>query len=253
MNEERRQLLADMARVQALYLLRILRETDRSPADLMATQTPWRGQLPAPGMAWPEFVRCVAEILLPSNTVPASEPERVKRFVEFADPLFAEGLRESAEAERRLRWFGSFRFGEHPEQAAISLHIANRCSPRSPFEDLEVCFGWLRDLCAAAEALPFPLHKVICGTWLNDRSDFLRLFPASYAGSLQVSSPDEKTGGGWWGQLVDRRGQLHWGRAAQLLETGQFPHPRKAGCCASQEFQAHVADGAGGAAARLVS
>lgn len=251
MGDGAQQLLADMARVQALYVLRVFRETGRPPEELLATQTPWQCQLPAAGPAWPDFLLRGIEILWPRDTASATEPERAERFVAFAGPLFAQGPLADVAAQARLRWFGCFRFVEHPKQNAISLHMANRCAPRSPFEDLGRCFRWLRDLCAAAGALPFAVRTVTCGSWLNDRPDFLRLFPASYAANLKLSSPDGKTGGGWWGQLVDRRGCLHRGRATQLLETGQFPHPRKESGCEFAEFKAHVEAGAGDATARM--
>ena len=237
-----------MARVQALYVLRLWRETGRSLDELIATQTPWRSQLPSEGAAWPEFVQRAAEIL----SSPSIETDRADRLVEFADPFFAEGIGRTAEADRNLRWFGSFRFAEHPGEGAISLHIANRSGIRSPFEDMKGCFECLRNLCAAAETLTFPVSMVTCGTWLNDRPEFLSLFPASYRSSLQISPPDGKTGLGWWGQFVDRRGQLHRRRADQLLETGSFPHSRKDGKCGFQEFKAHVEAGADGVEKHLI-
>ena len=248
MSNGKRQLLADMARLQALYVLRLWSETGRSLDELIATQTPWRSQLPSEGASLPEFVQCAAEIL----SSPSSEADRADRLVEFADPLFAEGIGRTAEADRNLRWFGSFRFAEHPGEGAISLHIANRGGACSPFEDMKGCFECLRDLCTAVETLTFPVSMVTCGTWLNDRPDFLSLFPASYRNSLQISPPDGKTGLGWWGQFVDRRGQLHRRRADQLLKTGSFPHSRKDGKCDFHEFKAHVAAGAYGAGKHLI-
>ena len=231
-------LMRDMARVEAHYLLRVLRESGGLFRDLAATQTPWRGMIAA-NCSCDDFL-ARAESLLIGAANSLSAGERVERFLEYADPFFAAGPMVMGDELTRYRWFGCFRFGSHPEIGAISIHIRNNCMPHSPFENLSACARSLSAICEAAEAEPFPVESVTCGTWLNDLPVFLGLFPPSYRASLEVSPPDSKGGWGWWGQLVDRTGQLHAKRAATVLETGRFPHPRKEGRCGFQEFKRHV-------------
>jgi len=232
-------LLRDMASVQAHYLLRVLRETGGAFAACVVTQTSWRATLPAMGPNWDRFVE-QAEALLLSDADSVPEDRRVDRFLAYAAPLFAAGPMATGEIFAGQRWFGCFGFGSHPEDNAISIHIRNACRPHSPFDDLPACFRSMKAICEAAEAGPFPVRKVTCGTWLNDLSVFVGLFPPSYRATLKVSPPDSKGGWGWWGQLVDRNGRLHARRAAAIMETGRFPHPRKEGWCGFEEFKQHV-------------
>jgi hypothetical protein len=244
----RRVLLADMARVQARYVLRLGAESGRPPAELIAAQTPWRGRLRDPAADWPPFLERAAAILAGAG----SEETRAERLAAFADPFFADAIPPALRAEAELTWFGDFRYTEDRNAGAIALHIANRGGSGAGFSDRGACFAQLRLLCADARRRTSAVAKVVCGSWLNDRDDFLALFPPSYRQSLGTSSPDDKTGWGWWGQLVNREGRLHARRAARLLASGDFPHPRLVGECRFDEFQAHVEAGgtSGGDVAR---
>lgn len=233
------ELLTAMARVQAHFLLRVWRQDGGRFPDLVVTRTPWRGMLPR-ACDWDDFL-AQAETLLLSEADDLPAPDRVKRFLAHASPLFGAGPLASEADYAGLQWFGNLRYHAHPEMTAISLHIRNNGMPRSPFDDLAACFRSLRRLAEAASAAePYPITEVFCGSWLNDLPVFLSLFPASYRQSLQVSPPDTMGGFGWWGQLVDKTGRLHAKRAAMVLETGVFPHPRKTGRCRFDEFRRHV-------------
>ena len=243
MDEARLRLFHDMTRVQAHYLLRQIRESGRGFAGAAVTQTPWQTSLPEESPTWEEFLGR-AELMLTDDGVP--EADRVLRFCDDAAPLLAAGRVDRPDLVARHQWFGSFRFNEHPERNAISLHIRNNSAPRSPFEDMDACFRALAELCAEAAKVAFSLRTVTCGTWLNDLPVFLELFPASYARSLKLSHPDTKAGWGWWGQIIDRTGKLHQGRAEAIVRTGRFPHPRKGGECPFEEFRSHVEERAEG-------
>jgi hypothetical protein len=230
-----------MARVEAYYLLRVLHEDGGRFDELAITRTPWRGMLPST-CNWCDFLARAERLLLTDDAVPA--PDRVERFLTYASPLFGAGPLTSDRDYAGLRWFGNLRYHAHPETSAISLHIRNNCMPSSPFDDLPACFHSLRQLGeAAATTEPYEIAEVFCGSWLNDLPVFLSLFPASYRESLEVSPPDSQGGFGWWGQLIDKTGGLHAKRAAMVLETGVFPHPRKTGRCRFDEFMRHVAAG----------
>lgn len=232
------ELARDMARVEAHYLLRVLREDGGQFNERVVTQTPWQGMLPG-GCPWDRFLEQAEELLL-NDADNLAEDDRVERFLSYAAPLFGAGPMTGEEFAGSL-WFGSFRYHPHPNEHAISLHIRNNCMPRSPFDDLPACFRFLRRLGETASATePFEIAEVMCGSWLNDLPVFLSLFPLSYRESLEVSPPDSKGGFGWWGQLIDKTGRLHAKRAAMILETGVFPHPRKTGRCSFEEFMRHL-------------
>lgn len=233
------ELLADMARVEAHYLLRVLREIGGRFCELAVTQTPWRGMLPA-DYDWDDFL-ARAESLLLGDGDALTEDDRIARFLAYASPLFGTSPMASEAEYDGYQWFGCFRYHPHPEMSAISLHIRNNSMPHSPFDDLPSCFRSLRQLGETASGNePFEITEVICGSWLNDLPVFLSLFPPSYLESLEVSPPDSKGGFGWWGQLIDKTGCLHTKRAAMLLETGVFPHSRKTGQCGFAEFMRHL-------------
>jgi hypothetical protein len=235
-------LMTEMARIEAHYLLRVLRENGRCFGESVVTRTPWRGMLPRM-CDWDDFL-AHAEGLLLTDADAVSAHDRVERFLAYASPLFGAGQLTSDRDYAGLRWFGNLRYHGHPEMSAISLHIRNNCMPRSPFDDLPACFRSLRRLGeAAAVTEPYEILEVFCGSWLNDLPVFLGLFPPSYRESLEVSPPDSQGGFGWWGQLIDRTGGLHARRAAMVLETGVFPHPRKTGRCRFDEFMRHVTTG----------
>jgi hypothetical protein len=234
------ELVYDLARVQAHYLLRVLRENDGSFGELVGSYTSLQGMLPA-DYARDEFLM-QAERLLLGDADTLSEDDRVERFMAYASPLFgACGMTSEAEYAG-YQWFGCFRYHPHPEMNAISLHIRNNCMPQSPFDDLPACFHSLRRLGEMAAATePFEIAEVMCGSWLNDLPIFLDFFPPSYRDSLEVSPPDSKSCFGWWGQLIDKTGRLHTKRAAIILETGVFPHSRKTGRCGFAEFMRYLA------------
>lgn len=232
------ELLADMARVEAHYLLRMSREIGGVFSELAGAYTPWRGMLPN-GQAWDGFLVQAEGLLLDDAH---TEDDCVERFLAYASPLFGASPMASEAEYAGYHWFGCFRYHPHPDEQAISLHIRNNSMPQSPFDDLPACFRSLRQLGETASATePFEVAEVICGSWLNDLPVFLGLFPPTYRESLEVSPPDSKSGFGWWGQLIDKTGRLHAKRAAMILETGVFPHSRKTGRCGFAEFMRYLA------------
>lgn len=233
------ELLTGMARVQAQYLLRVLREEGGTFAARAVTRTPWRGLLPD-RCQWDDFL-LHAEALLLRDLDALPEADRIERFLAYVSPLFAGSVMASEREYLGQRWFGCFRYHAHPDMNAISLHVRNNIMPRSPFDDLPACARSLRRLGKAAEAIePFDIAEVMCGSWLNDLPVFLALFPATYRESLEVSPPDSRDGFGWWGQLIDKRGCLHARRAAMIRDTGRFPHARKYGRCDFSAFMRHL-------------
>ena len=233
------ELLIDMARVQAHYLLRMLRETSGGFREVAGAYTCLSG-LVLPTVDADDFLTQTERLLL-DDADTLSESDRVARFLVYITPLCA-GAPLASEADyTRYRWFGSFRYHLHPEERAISLHIRNNSMPRSPFDDLPACCRLLAELGEAAVAeADFEITEVMCGSWLNDLPVFLDFFPPAYRESLEMSPPDSKNGFGWWGQLIDKTGRLHARRAAQIIETGVFPHARKFGKCRYDDFMRHV-------------
>ncbi len=237
-------MFTDTARLHARFLLRRHRETGEPILRLIETQTPWKAQMPVGGLPWEEFLERVIALL----TTADSEPARAEAAARYAGPIFAAGRLAGDPAIHT--WFGSFRYDTHPEREGVSLHIRNNSMPRSCFEDRRECFLRLRDLCAHARTRPFAVRTITCGSWLNDVPVFLSFFPPAYAAGLAASPPENRSGWGWWGQFIDKTGHLHAGRAARLLATGEFPHPRKEGRCSFDEFEAHVLRHAGDAIRR---
>lgn len=228
------QMFTDTARVHARYILRLRRERGTEWRELIETMTPWKAQMPTEGLPWEEFLSRATPLL----EAEASEESRADAVAAYAGPIFAAG--RLAGDPSIHTWFGSFRYDRHPEREAVSLHIRNNSMPRSCFEDRGQCFLWLRDLCAHARTNPFTIRTITCGSWLNDVPVFLGFFPPAYTASIVPSPTDKISGWGWWGQFIDRTGQMHKRRAEQLLSTGVFPHPRKDGQCDFAEFEEHV-------------
>lgn len=83
------------------------------------------------------------------------------------------------------------------------------------------------------------VETVWCGSWLNELSAFLDLFPDDWRGSLESRGRCNGTWG-WWGQYMDHRGFFHHRRAQVLRSTGRHPYVASSAHCALDDLVAHL-------------
>ncbi|MDD2706554.1 MAG: hypothetical protein PHV34_00990 [Verrucomicrobiae bacterium] len=136
-----------------------------------------------------------------------------------------------------LKWIGCFAWNQPPsDNSRALLHFYNACCPNSPFEQMDALRDDLLQCLADMRAKAPSVIQVSCGSWINNLEPFLSLFPETYVRSLTVSSPDSKSGMGWWGQFVTKEGTLNEKRADELRATGRFRYDRKEGTCLLEEL-----------------
>lgn len=137
---------------------------------------------------------------------------------------------------------GSLRYNLAPmddKPQRICFHIANACSPGSPFDDpryFPQCFMDLMDQCEAT----FGVTEIATGTWLNSYERWLKLFPQEWL--EHMSPPDYNVKGhyGFWGQFLTARRTFNHKLGAQFRATGRIPLPPRTSWCTIEAMRTHL-------------
>lgn len=114
-------------------------------------------------------------------------------------------------------------YSESPE-LLLTLHFRNRFSPDSPFEHKPELVAGLQKLVTDFHRAHPEITRVQCASWLNNKPEFLALFPQEWFDSRTVCLPMEASTG-WWGSLIDHNGRFRPERAAKFRERGGFSCP----------------------------
>lgn len=216
----------------------------------LLSQTTFYGQLPwflaPPAKDTPPekqpLWRGLVERLLPIQAAHAADRRPGAFCREAAEIVFPLAL--TADVRHRMtnreEWFGCFRYDYVPETRLLRLHFKNAYVPDSPFADPARLFRTLAEMVRALESRGAAPETVTCGSWIHHLRPFQALFPASYLASLAPTSPDSKTGDGWWGQFTSRHGSLHLRRARILKREGRFEFDRLSGRCPYRDYREHI-------------
>jgi len=122
----------------------------------------------------------------------------------------------------------------------LTLHFRNYYAPDTPFNHRKELIAAILKIIEKSEKARPDVVKVQCASWLNNIEPFYSLFPdqwfkTSYACPLEGNA-------GWWGQFVDRTGQLHKKNVAKFMETGQFLYPNRHCRCDVIELKSHLSN-----------
>lgn len=140
--------------------------------------------------------------------------------------------------------FAGFSYEFHGEYfgpetpALVTLHFRNFFAPDSPFSHRSALIDGLRRLVADAKAKCPDVSRVQCASWLNNVEPFYRLFPPSWYENSVVCPLEGHTG--WWGQLIDRQGQLHPKKVEAFRKTWTFEYPNRMCTCDLAELERRV-------------
>jgi len=150
-----------------------------------------------------------------------------------------------AQARRKIQnSFAGFMYEFHPEYFGpdvpdfLTLHFRNYFAPDSPFNHtLELAKGLLRLINESRQARP-DVTQVQCATWLNNIAPFQKLFPPEWMQRSNTCPLEGHTG--WWGQFIDRTGQLHQKNVACFRQTGRFLYPNRHCRCGIDALETHL-------------
>jgi len=138
------------------------------------------------------------------------------------------------------QWFGCFRYNYDENLKHIYLHFRNACCPESPFTSDR---DRVKELCALADDIKknalYP-ETIGCDSWLNELKIFQSFFPQEYSESFIISSPDSKSGYGWWGQFVGKDGKFNKLKAENFEKTMEFQYHRVIAKCSYESFVCHI-------------
>ncbi len=123
----------------------------------------------------------------------------------------------------------------------LTLHFRNFFAPHNPFLYPDQLQAGLRTLLDRALAQQPEIRYVQCASWLNQRPEFLRLFPPSYAANPKDCYP-ETNNTGWWGQFINAGGGFNEKAAAEFIANGgRFTYHNTHCICTVQELLSHLA------------
>ena len=124
-----------------------------------------------------------------------------------------------------------------PMTDIIDLHFINNVMPESPFNRLEDRAQELIGLLDNCSKKHPDIYSIQFGSWLNDHPSYRRLFPRNWQDTGETKSYNSLA---WWGQFMDRRGDIHAGNAASFRETGVFPYRCSFHACRIPELKNHL-------------
>ncbi len=137
---------------------------------------------------------------------------------------------------------GSLRYELEPDKAnpqRISFHIANACSPGSPFDDkayFPACFLALMAQCR----MKFGVTEIATGTWLNSHPKWLELFPEEWQRNLTPPNEDVQWHYGFWGQFITARKTFNRKLGEQFRREGRMPFLPRSSWCSMEAMRRHL-------------
>ena len=165
---------------------------------------------------------------------------------EVLEPYFAGRIEKDLITARKNieNSYAGFTFEYHCEYFGpakpefLTLHFRNYFAPDTPFNHRqELVVALLKIIDEVGHARP-DVNRVQCATWLNNIEPFYSLFPDQWFKTSYVCPLEGNAG--WWGQFIDRNGQLHKGNVAKFKETGQFLYPNRHCRCDIIDLKSHL-------------
>lgn len=176
----------------------------------------------------------VGDDAFPSRSWEQIEPCVLTRLEEILEPA-KESIRNS---------FSGFTYEFCPEYAGpstpdwLTLHFRNFFTPDSPFHHTPELVAGLLEILERSHRERPDVDQVQCGSWLNNIEQFQNLFPPEWMMRSNVCPIEGNLG--WWGQFIDRTGQLHRRNAAKFRETGEFLYPNRHCRCDRETLKRHL-------------
>lgn len=138
---------------------------------------------------------------------------------------------------RQTTSFGCFFY--ETQASVLDLHFINRVMPASPFANIHERVIELTGLLSHCLQTNPNLKTIKFGSWLNDYPPYRKLFPASWHDSGERKKYNSFA---WWGQFMNRQGDIHASNAEVFRETGNFPYQCTFHQCTIQDLQLHLGE-----------
>ena len=133
--------------------------------------------------------------------------------------------------------------GTLAEEGKVVFHISNAIGPHSIFEDpsyLAYCFL----LVMKETEMRYGSHTLYTSTWLNNRQQWLDLFPAEWQENMEAEDEAGKLlppwHFGWWGQIVTKRGTIAPAMDQYIRENGRLKYACKTSQCSFRAMREHL-------------
>ncbi|NLE66266.1 MAG: hypothetical protein GX608_02500 [Lentisphaerae bacterium] len=173
----------------------------------------------------------------------AFEDEAIAVIMPYLEPRVERDLRDIRNKVDLAHYqCGSLRYNLKPDAerpGRIGFHIANACSPASPFDDPSYfprCFMDLMEQCEKE----FKVTEIGTGTWLNSYPRWLKLFPRDWLDHMGPPNYDVQWHYGFWGQFITSRRTFNHRLGRQFRETGRIPYPPRSSWCAIKAMRKHL-------------
>lgn len=157
-------------------------------------------------------------------------------------PRAAECLKEAQRVIERS--YRGFYYEFHPVyfskrvEPVITLHFRNYFAPDSPFKHMDELAAGLMKLLEHANSVKPEVQRVQCASWLNHLPAFGGLFPGQWRDGGRSCPREGHTG--WWGQFIDRTGQVNPALAQRMRSTGWFTYSNLHCTCEVKHLRVHL-------------
>lgn len=188
----------------------------------------------------PEWDRCTEHLAgLFRKSVERSKPssETEDEGFEILKPYLEQRIKRALPIVdyRQSTSFGCFFY--ESEKSVLDLHFINSVMPDSPFENILDRAKELSKLLHHCSEVSPELRTIKFGSWLNDYPPYRQLFPTSWHDSGERKKYNSFA---WWGQFMNRKGDIHSANATNFRETGIFPYRCTFHECTIRELQLHL-------------
>lgn len=178
-----------------------------------------------------------------NGSAQAFEDEAVAFLMPYLSPRVARDLNDIRNKVDLAQYqCGSLRYNLEPNPDCprrISFHIANACSPASPFDDplyFPRCFMDLMEQCEEK----FKVTEIGTGTWMNSYARWLKLFPQEWIEHMTLPDYNIRGNYGCWGQFLTARRTFNHKLGRQFRETGRIPFPIRSSWCTIAAMRNHL-------------
>jgi hypothetical protein len=124
-------------------------------------------------------------------------------------------------------------------QGYCCFHIANALSPKSIFDDPEHLPGCFMELMDRSES-EYGYNTLYTSSWLNDKPEWLRLFPKEWSDNLSPRNNDIYWHFGYWGQLVTARGTFNEKAGKYVREHCELNYKCRSSHCSFAAMRTHL-------------
>lgn len=247
--EQRKTLLKDMTALQLAYVAHVTGHEDKAFIDVFNQRTElysysefYLKDVPAEtNSAWQNIVRHLYEIWREHGDKALADSAWFVLQKHF-EPRIVPDL---IQAQKYLASsFAGFTYEFHCEYFGpaqpdlLTLHFRNYFAPDSPFHHRPELINALLQISDEVQKKRPDITRVQCASWLNNLPPFYEIFPRAWFETSTVCPIEGHNG--WWGQFVDRYGQLHEKNAARFEQTKTFLYPNRHCRCDMLQLKKHL-------------